>query len=268
MPVFNKFAPVASGIKFFGGVHRGYTPPSSGALNIDMILVDYIDKGLDVLPEKSWNKEIGVRGRSNAIDFEVSGFHVDIENLIAAGRATSFKNIGKVRTMGVESRASIFLSNYISLLPDINIVYSLLDTEVTKGLLSASSGPTDIAGNELPYAPRHTLILGLESEVSEKLAFRFDSKYVSKSYTDYENIEISQNKGIQGVIDSYTIFNFSANYKINQKIDLFLSGKNVTDKVYIGSRLHSNPLKKDPSLSSGIIPGPRRQINIGIEYRL
>jgi len=256
------------GIKFFGGVHRGYTPPSSGALNIDMILVDYIDKGLDVLPEKSWNKEIGVRGRSNAIDFEVSGFHVDIENLIAAGRATSFKNIGKVRTMGVESRASIFLSNYISLLPDINIVYSLLDTEVTKGLLSASSGPTDIAGNELPYAPRHTLILGLESEVSEKLAFRFDSKYVSKSYTDYENIEISQNKGIQGVIDSYTIFNFSANYKINQKIDLFLSGKNVTDKVYIGSRLHSNPLKKDPSLSSGIIPGPRRQINIGIEYRL
>ena len=193
------------GIKFFGGVHRGYTPPSSGALNIDMILVDYIDKGLDVLPEKSWNKEIGVRGRSNAIDFEVSGFHVDIENLIAAGRATSFKNIGKVRTMGVESRASIFLSNYIRLLPDINIVYSLLDTEVTKGLLSASYGPTDIAGNELPYAPRHTLILGLESEVSEKLAFRFDSKYVSKSYTDYENIEISQNKGIQGVIDSYTI---------------------------------------------------------------
>ncbi len=256
------------GIKFFGGVHRGYTPPSSGALNIDMILVDYIDKGLDVLPEKSWNKEIGVRGRSSAIDFEVSGFHVDIENLIAAGRATSFKNIGKVRTMGVESRASIFLSNYIRLLPDINIVYSLLDTKVTKGLLSASYGPTDIAGNELPYAPRHTLILGLESEVSEKLAFRFDSKYVSKSYTDYENIEISQNKGIQGVIDSYTIFNFSANYKINQKIDLFLSGKNVTDKVYIGSRLHSNPLKKDPSLSSGIIPGPRRQINIGIEYRL
>ena len=116
------------GMKFFGGIHRGYTPPSSGALNIDMILVDYIDNGLDVLPEKSWNKEIGVKGR-----FPI-------------------------------------------------------------------------------------------------------------------------------------IFNLSLNYKINQKIDLFLSGKNITDKVYIGSRLHSNPLKKDPSTSSGIIPGARRQINIGIEY--
>ena len=255
------------GMKFFGGVHRGYTPPSSGALNIDMILVDYIDNGLDVLPEKSWNKEIGVRGRSNFIDFEVSGFHVDIENLIAAARATSFKNIGKVRTMGVESRASIYLSKYSGLIPNINIVYSLLDTEVIEGVLSASLGKTDIAGNKLPYAPRHTLIMGLESGISEKIAFRFDSKYVSKVYTDFENIVESQNKGIQGVIDPYTIFNLSVNYKINQKIDLFLSGKNITDKVYIGSRLHSNPLKKDPSVSSGIIPGARRQINIGIEYR-
>ena len=82
------------------------------------------------------------------------------------------------------------------------------------------------------------------------------------------NIKEIQNKGIQGIIDQYTIFNTSINYKINQKINFFLTGKNITDKIYIGSRLHSNPLKKDPSVSSGIIPGPRRQINIGIEYRL
>ena len=80
----------------------------------------------ELFPEKSWNKEIGERGRSRILEFEVSGFHVDIENLIAAARATSFNNLGKVITMGVESRASIFLSNYISLLPDINIVYSFL----------------------------------------------------------------------------------------------------------------------------------------------
>ena len=43
----------------------------------------------------------------------------------------------------------------------------------------------------------------LRKEVSEKRVFRFDSKYVSKSYTDYENIEISQNKGIQGAVIVY-----------------------------------------------------------------
>ena len=256
------------GMKLFGGVHRGYTPPSSGAINIDMILVDYVDNGLDVLPEKSWNKEIGVKGRFPIIDFEVSGFHVDIENLIAAARATAFKNLGKVRTMGVESRASIYLSTFSSLLPNINVVHTFMDSEVIEGLLSASLGKTDIAGNKLPYVPRNTLIIGTESAFSDKVALRFDCKYVSKVYTDFENIESTQNKGIQGTIDPYTIFNLSANYEINKKINLFLSGKNILDTVYIGSRLHSNPIKKEPSVSSGILPGPRRQINVGIEYNL
>ena len=256
------------GMKLFGGVHRGYTPPSSGAINIDMILVDYVDNGLDVLPEKSWNKEIGLKGRFPIIDFEVSGFHVDIENLIAAARATAFKNLGKVRTMGVESRASIYLSTFSSLLPNINVVHTFMDSEVIEGSLSASLGKTDIAGNKLPYVPRNTLIIGTESAFSDKVALRFDCKYVSKVYTDFENIESTQNKGIQGTIDPYTIFNLSANYEINKKINLFLSGKNILDTVYIGSRLHSNPIKKEPSVSSGILPGPRRQINVGIEYNL
>ena len=256
------------GMKLFGGIHRGYTPPSSGAINIDMILVDYVDNGLDVLPEKSWNKEIGMKGRFPLIDFEISGFHVDIENLIAAARATAFKNLGKVRTMGLESRTSIYLSNFSSFLPNINVVHTLMDSEVIEGSLSASLGKTDIAGNKLPYVPRNTLIIGAESAFSDKIAIRFDSKYVSKVYTDFENIEVIQNKGIQGTIDPYTIFNLSANYEINKKMNLFLSGKNILDKVYIGSRLHSNPIKKDPSISSGILPGPRRQINLGFEYRL
>ena len=256
------------GMKLFGGIHRGYTPPSSGAINIDMILVDYVDNGLDVLPEKSWNKEIGMKGRFPLIDFEISGFHVDIENLIAAARATAFKNLGKVRTMGLESRTSIYLSNFSSFLPNINVVHTLMDSEVIEGSLSASLGKTDIAGNKLPYVPRNTLIIGAESAFSDKIAIRFDSKYVSKVYTDFENIEVIQNKGIQGTIDPYTIFNLSANYEINKKMNLFLSGKNILDTVYIGSRLHSNPIKKDPSVSSGILPGPRRQINLGFEYRL
>ena len=47
---------------------------------------------------------------------------------------------------------------------------------------------------------------------------------------------------------------------------LYLSGKNITDLSYIGSRLHSNPGQPQPDLSSGILIGPRRQINLGLEY--
>ena len=42
----------------------------------------------------------------------------------------------------------------------------------------------------------------------------------------------------------------------------------ITDKIYIGSRLHSNPSQTQADISSGIIPGPRRQINFTIKYSL
>jgi Fe(3+) dicitrate transport protein len=38
------------------------------------------------------------------------------------------------------------------------------------------------------------------------------------------------------------------------------------DEKYIGSRLHSNPGQPEAGLSSGIMPGPRRQINLGVDY--
>ena len=53
---------------------------------------------------------------------------------------------------------------------------------------------------------------------------------------------------------------------VNEKLQMFLSAKNITDEIYIGSRLHSNPGQKEAGLSSRIIIGPRPQINIGLEY--
>ena len=55
-------------------------------------------------------------------------------------------------------------------------------------------------------------------------------------------------------------------YQINSNYRFYFSGKNITDQIYIGSRLHSNPGQPQAHLSSGILPGPRRQINIGFEY--
>ena len=50
------------GLKLFGGLHRGYTPPSSGALKILNFGENSDATGLDLKSEKSWNKEFGLRG--------------------------------------------------------------------------------------------------------------------------------------------------------------------------------------------------------------
>ena len=252
-------------------MHRGFTPPSSGALKILNFGENSEDGGLDLKSEKSWNKEIGVRGSISFIDYELSGYHVSIEDLVAAGRGTAFKNLGKVNTMGFEARSSLGLSKISGLLPNVDISYSFLDTEVIDGrIISNVAGSVgsevDIDGKELPYAPAHTLLVGVYTTISDRLSLRFDTKYVSEVYTDFENITKTDNLGITGPVPEYLIFNASASFEFNEKLRMFFSAKNIADESYIGSRLHSNPGQKEAGLSSGIIIGPRRQINLGLEY--
>ena len=191
--------------------------------------------------------------------------------LVAAGRGTAFKNLGKVNTMGFEARSSLGLSKISALLPNVDISYSFLDTEVIDGrIISNVSGSVgsevDIDGKELPYAPAHTLLVGVYTTISDRLSLRFDTKYVSEVYTDFENITKTDNLGITGPVPEYLIFNASASFEFNEKLRMFFSAKNIADESYIGSRLHSNPGQKEAGLSSGIIIGPRRQINLGLEY--
>ena len=256
----------------FGGIHRGFTPPSSGALKIlNFGESSDADGGLDLKSEKSWNKEIGIRGSISFIDFEFSGYHVSVEDLVAAGRGTAFKNLGKVNTMGFEARSSLGLNNISALLPNVDISYSFLNTEVVNGRIISNvpgsvGSEIDIDGKELPYAPAHTLLIGLHTSISERLSLRFDTKYVSEVYTDFENITRTDNLGITGPVPEYLIFNANASIQFNEKLRMFVSGKNITDEIYIGSRLHSNPGQKEAGLSSGILVGPRRQVNLGLEY--
>tara|TARA_B100000427_G_scaffold289905_1_gene265867 strand:- start:1582 stop:2739 length:1158 start_codon:yes stop_codon:yes gene_type:complete len=265
------FSKSYNNLNVFGGIHRGFTPPSSGALKILNFGEGLEDSGLDLDSERSWNKEFGVRGKSSLIDYEIAGFHIDIENLVAAGRGTAFKNLGKVTTQGLELRTSLLLSNVFSLLPNIDVSYAFLSTEVKDATIISNVSGTygsevSINGKELPYSPDHTVTVGLEYNINSKVNLRGDLRYVSEVYTDFENIEETDNIGVSGPIPSYSILNISGSYQLGTQLKLFFSGKNIADEKYIGSRLHSNPGQKDANISSGIIPGPRRQVNLGLEY--
>ena len=262
------FIKTFSAFSIFGGIHRGYTAPSSGALKVTNFA---LDTGLDLKAEKSWNKEIGIRSiNSSFIDYEFSFFHVDIEDMVAAGRGTAFKNLGKISTYGTELSSRINLSNSSK----IHLSHTFLKTEVNEGILSqytfiSSGGPISIAGNELPYSPETILVIGLEQKLLNKINLRLDYKYVSEVFADFHNLDKTfiGNLGIQGPVESYNVINFSLNYDVSEKMSINIIGKNLMDEIYIGSRLHSNPSQKQANISSGIIPGNRRQINFGIRYK-
>ena len=93
-----------------------------------------------------------------------------------------------------------------------------------------------INGKELPYSPDHTVTVGLEYNINSKVNLRGDLRYVSEVYTDFENIEETDNIGVSGPIPSYSILNISGSYQLGTQLKLFFSGKNIADEIYIGSR--------------------------------
>lgn len=254
----------------FGGVHRGYTAPSSGALKITQFGQNVDVGGLDLKAEKSWNMEAGFRSWRPGLTLEVSGFLIKISDIVAAGRGTAFKNLGRVDNYGMETALAVGVSRFAPVLPDVNLAYTYLQTEIKSGIVKsatiAGNVDVDLVGNELPYAPRHTLTVGLAKQFGDVLRMRADMRFVDAVFTDFENITQTFNRGDTGPIPSYTIVNASADYKIADQWKAFVTGKNLFDKVYIGSRLHSHAGQPEANLSSGILVGPRRQILIGIKH--
>ena len=257
---------------FFGGIHRGMTPPSNGTL----LMLNFGEtddssfEDLQLKSETSVNYELGFRTTNKYINAEVVGFYMTIHDMIAAARGTAFTNLGMVTSMGAESAVKLKLSKANEWLPDLFCNYTYLMTEVYDGVLTASAISDtivpDVSGNELPYAPNHNLILGLNYSIKGIVDLMFNYRYISKSFSDYENIDYAFNRGDTGPIPAYWLFNASINVHIKNKFRAFITAKNIFDKQYIGSRLHSNPGQKFASSSSGIMPGAGRQINLGISY--
>ena len=253
----------------FGGIHRGYTAPSSGALKITNFGQNIDAGGLDLKPEKSWNMELGFRSWLPGIVVEAAGFLIRVEDLVAAGRGTAFKNLGKVDLSGIEMATTLGISEFVSILPDFNFSYTYLQTKVIDGIVKSATiaGNVDVElnGNELPYAPQHTFTVGLSKRIGDVVRMRADMRFVDEVFTDFENLQRTFNRGDTGPIPSYTIVNAGITYKITKQWQLFLTAKNIFDHVYIGSRLHSNAGQPEANLSSGILIGPRRQILFGIK---
>ena len=258
-------------VNVFAGLHRGYTPPSSGALKVTNFGQDAGAGGLDLAPEKSWNLEAGVRSRGPALTLEACAFRLRIEDLVAAGRGTAFRNLGEVETYGLETALALSTSRLGPVLPDLHLAHTWLRTRIRSGLVTSATRAgdveVDITGNELPYAPPHTLTVSLVKE-TRGLRLRTDVRFVDEVFTDFENIERTFNRGDTGPIPAYAVVNASADYAFAARWSAFVTAKNLLDEVHIGSRLHSNAGQPQAHLSSGILVGPRRQVTAGVRRGL
>jgi Fe(3+) dicitrate transport protein len=126
-------------------------------------------------------------------------------------------------------------------------------------------GKSGIANNTAPYIPLYLLNFGF-NYAYKGFGVGANINIVAKQYTDYLNFENETAEGAIGQLDAFHTLDINASYsfeatqnKYLKGLNIFLAGKNITNKIYESSRLHR--------VSSGIMPAGFFQINGGINYK-
>ncbi len=236
----------------FGGLHKGFAPPGPGSNE-------------DTEAEESLNYEFGFRLEGQPVSLQVAGFINDYANLLGAdtlatggtGEGDLF-NGGKVQVVGLEASGSSNLGERMgsSFRIPARFAYTFTDGDFKNSFESQFEPWGDVvAGDELPYLPRHqfNVSLGLE-----KARWRLtgEANYVSQMRTKAGQGPISQLEAT----DAYLVFNLSGEYDLRAEekgASLFLSVRNLTDQAYIVARR-----------PAGARPGLPRTVMGGIRFRL
>lgn len=235
----------SNNISIFGGVHKGFSPPSN-------------TPGQNA--EESINYEIGTRFSVKGLQGELVGFYNDYQNLLgsdlaATGGTGSLDqfNAGEVRVSGIE-----FLLNYNLLynksekfkLP-LSISYTLTDTE----FLTSFDSNEDIygvvtKGDEIPYIAKNQLnaTFGLEHK---KFEVNLNSRYTGAFRTRAGSGSIPENFKV----DSNFIVDLSASYFLNKNFTLSTNIINLFNTKYAVSRV-----------PAGLRPGHPFGINFSVAY--
>lgn len=218
----------APAVTFFGGVHKGFSPPGPGADD-------------EAKAEESVNYELGARLGRSGFEAEVVGFYNDYRNML--GRATlssgsanpgDLYNGGKVAVLGLEASFGYDAAQLLGLdlaLP-LRLAYTFTRAEFRSAFESNFEqwGSVEV-GDRLPYLPEHQLYASLGVDRGP-LGMTLSGSYVGRMRTEAGQGELSPGTGT----DPHLILDLSATYVFNSWSQFYVSGQNLTDRSYIVSR--------------------------------
>jgi len=218
-------------VRVFGGVHKGFAPPSPSSTNDDN--------------EESINYELGSRYQGNVFSAELVGFFNDYSNLLGEctlssgcdGGATGQQfNAGEVDAYGVEfslayDAAPVFnVRNDISL--PINFNYTYTQAEFQNSFVSAFDEWGNVsAGDELPYIPEHQFYVSA-GVVAPKWEVHVAGKYVDEMRTQAGSGSIPSGQGT----DKHFVVDVAGEYEIFENTRFFGTVDNLFDKEYVAAR--------------------------------
>jgi Fe(3+) dicitrate transport protein len=246
-------------LTIFAGTHRGFAPPRTK----DAITNE--GTSLDLAAELSWNYELGLRSSlTNSLYLEVTAYMLDFSNQVipvsesSGGLGFGLINGGQTMHRGIEFSFMADIGRALE--TDYSIVYSLNSTFSdayfnSDRFIGGGDNPVNIKNNRLPYAPEYTISSMIQFKMPFGIGANLSATYVSKQFTDELNTINTSTDGTIGIMPEYYIIDLTLLYALNERSDIFVSFKNLTDERYIASRR-----------PQGIKVGIPRFLTAGIDY--
>ena len=226
----------------------------------------------NLVPEKSWNQEIGLRAKGElldvALDMDVAYFQIDREDFIlnTGGQyqtdpvTEQYQNIGGVRNRGVE----LGVKTDSKLAWSGDLAYTYLDAKFTRNdsywmsMGVRGSLPSVLynnTGNVVPRTPKHKMNLSTRYRYTPALSFTAEMNAQSGMYADEVNLVWTGGR---------TLFNAMVNYDLKtergMKWSAFARIDNLFDRFYYstirgGSDGDGNGVYNAEDMSITVDPG-------------
>ncbi|MYN04641.1 TonB-dependent siderophore receptor [Pseudoduganella sp. DS3] len=199
-------------------------------------------------PETAKTQELGARYSGKQWQLEATAFNLDFSNQIQFVNASPvfYKNLGKTRHRGLESRAEYAFDGAGKL--------SGLSAYATWAYTQAELRQGAHAGNDVPFYSRNVDTQGLKFK---RGAWTVDlhTTHQSKQYSDEKNTVAESADGQVGIIPSYRLWNANVSWDVAGMpgTEIQLGVNNLANKTFFTRTTDSN---------LGILPGAGRMAYI------
>lgn len=241
---------IGKDITIFGNINRSYEPPT--VTEFSTLLDDGTFEILDA--QKASTLELGIRRTDNKrLNYEITTYYSNIDDEIltqedpslpSGSNETVTSNANDTVHGGVEIGINGRITDNINL----NMSYTYNDFKF--------DNDESYGNNTIPGIPHHIF--------NAELMYRSDSgfyigptiNYSSDWYVDFENTTKA---------DSYILLGAKMKYELDNNMQIFVQGVNLTDKVYASNTAITDVANNDSSLFN---PGIDRSIFIGFQFEM
>ena len=237
---------LGTALSLFGGVHKGFSPPGPGA--------DAATRA-----EESINTEVGLRYRGKQLQAIGVAFFNQYDNLLGSdlnavggeGSGDLF-NGGEADVLGVETVLRHEVRHKGIAFPMV-VTYTFTEARFRNSFESQFAPWGSVrAGDELPYLPRHQLVVsaGIEGAVG---GVTVSGRHISPMRTETGQGSLTTDKSTDRVL----VFDLTAELAMSTGTRVYVKAANLTDRTYVVARR-----------PAGARPGMPRSVSIGVRLDL